>query len=736
MNSLLAPSTLRFVGASLVEPTTASISVLKVVRSVQANRVSAIVQKKGGKWPPPPTISVRDLVRDFVVSQPAPVSLPLVSSQVGNLFLDPNNAMLHWYLPDFALADDLDPSFAFAASQTGQDSSGNPFNKAQLTFRIQKFKPADVEQFAQSNPTATLQEIQLTDMSAALTSVYTDDLGQDRQRTFLATFQDAGGGAFELTFGTILGASVIGLYEDLTSFGKAFIAISASYRAWLGGPGIGNPQALPTRLDTTIPPAAVSPVRPMRSFAPILVQRETNVARLGNDEPLVQTTRRWEKNLPLGLKYKQDGYQLNYTVSTAAVPHHVIRDSNDLKGFSLNQSEFTELKALGDIGQKYPSLSHAYLGVLSRTIVVIPSRYSIVRSHVGCAAMCMALVDSAASDGSKCKFEFDFTIAPEISRIEFLKLAQEISSRTDLKDCTLKLPDFLHNNPQSTLQTAFQSSADFAVGTDAHTFAITVSIHDDGTQTPAVANANLFIMRLCSQTGAELVGSISLKLDDGYPDAILSPIVLNFSHTAGTDELAVQIDEASAQIRLTNKSPLNLQLSRYALIKGSALTEVPGTVSLPTNSSLSIPLPTDHAGLLIAADSQLVIPNPMTKSDIAAFLQFQTADVQETQYVVAVNGSGVDFMKVDSLLASVTFSTLPSLVPRPLKLNKNVHADDTHIVIPLENAVFSLPGTVKLTVHFVDPSMSDLNFTVEHDFSSEPVLILLQSDIDQNLPKP
>jgi hypothetical protein len=56
-------------------------------------------------------------------------------------------------------------------------------------------------------------------------------------------------------------------------------------------------------------------------------------------------------------------------------------------------------------------------------------------------------------------------------------------------------------------------------------------------------------------------------------------------------------------------------------------------------------------------------------------------------------------------------------------------------VIPLENAVFALPGTINLAVHFSDPGVSDLNFTLQNDFTASPVLIVLQSDIDKNLPK-
>ena len=75
------------------------------------------------------------------------------------------------------------------------------------------------------------------------------------------------------------------------------------------------------------------------------------------------------------------------------------------------------------------------------------------------------------------------------------------------------------------------------------------------------------------------------------------------------------------------------------------------------------------------------------------------------------------------------------LTPADLALNRIVLADSTHIVVPLENAVFALPGTVQLTVHFVDPASGDLNFTIENDFIAAPVLFLAQGDIERNRPQ-
>ena len=680
---------------------------------------------------------------------PKPASLPVVSSRTGSLFQDRNDPNLHWYLPDFNLAEDVDPGFGFVASQSGQDANGNPFNKARLTLRLHRCQPDDVVNFSQANPSAKLQEIPLAEMSAVLTSFYTDEAGQQQQRTRVATIQDMGDGCFLLAF-DLLAQEVIGFYQDLTSFGKAVVNLSATYQAWSGSGAMfllahrqqellgstNAPAPMSMRiLSTQMQPAAVAPpvARTASSFR---MQMPGAIRQVNTGDTLVQTSQAWSKPLPVGLKYEQDGYQLKYTISTATITNHVIRDANDLKDFSLSQSEFTELKALGDVSQRYPSLSQLYIGVLSRTIIMIPKRYSVLRGRAGCAALCVAVVDSSPGSGSRCKFEFDFTIAPEVSRIEVYKLQQEINSRQELKDYTLKLPDFQRDNPPSTLETQFRSDVQIDQGALAQTFAVTVSIQDEGAQTPAVANANAFIMRLSSGTGADLIGSLSLKLDDGYPDPVRSAIDLNFARTAGTDhEIDVQLIEESSEIKATNQLPLDLQLSRYALIKDSAITEVPGVLALPANGSLTIPLPGDHANLTLAVDAQLLIPQPMAKSDIVKFLDIRTADVQETQYVVAVNGAGIDFNKVDSVKVTITFSNLPNIAPRPLTLDKNLHADSTHIVIPLENAVFSLPGTVNLAVHFVDSGISDLDFTLENDFAAEPVLVILQSDIDKNLPK-
>jgi hypothetical protein len=716
VNQVLAANTARFAGATTVKS--------PVIRA--------------------PILVARPVIE---IGPPLPASLPLVSSRNGNLFQDRNDLNLHWYLPDFNLADDIDPGFTFVASQIDSPGPGGaPSYTARLTLRMHKSQPDDVVNFAKENTTAKLQEIPLAEISAILVSAYTDNKGQPQQSTVSGTLQDLGNGDQLLTFYPILADMVPELYENLTLFGKAVINLSASYQAWsktgalfllarrqelgpMNAPATMNMRMLSTRMQTaTVAPRASQPVSFIRMEMPSAINQRSG-------DTLVQASQAWSKQLPMGIKYKRDGYQLKYTLSTATVSNHVILDADDLKDFTQSQSEFTELKVI-NVSQ-YPSLKNLYMGVLSRTIVMIPRRYSVVRSRTGCQALCVAVVDSSPGSGSGCKFEFDFTIAPEVSRIEIYKLQQEIKSIDSLKDYTLKLPDFLRDTPPSTLDTQFKSNAQIKEGPFAQTFVVTVSIQDDGVENPAVANANAFIMRLSSSTGADLTGSLSIKLDKDYPEPVPSPIDLNFGYTAGSDhEIDVQIIEESSEIKLTNQLPLDLQISSYALIQGSTIAEVPGVLALPANGWLTIPLPNDHADLTLAIDAQLLIPEPMSKSDIMKFLDIRTADVQQTQYVVAVNGSGIDFNKVDSVEATITFSNLPNMAPtRALKLNKDLHADSIHIVIPLASAVFSLPGTVNLAVHFGDPGLSDLEFTLENDFAAEPVLIILQGDIDKNLPK-
>jgi hypothetical protein len=182
-------------------------------------------------------------------------------------------------------------------------------------------------------------------------------------------------------------------------------------------------------------------------------------------------------------------------------------------------------------------------------------------------------------------------IAPEVDRIERAKFQNEVLSLANLSGYEITFASLLRDAPASSIQTTFQSSVALAAGTEPHAFSVTVSVQDEGPMTPAVANANLFILGLCSQTGTDLIGFLSLRLDDGFTDPVLATIDLNFAHTAGSNELAANFDESVPAINLANISALDLQIQKYALIKDATITEVQDAFVLPAHTARALPLP-------------------------------------------------------------------------------------------------------------------------------------------------
>jgi hypothetical protein len=169
-----------------------------------------------------PMIGMRVLPMAIASFHPPP-SLPVAASRDGNLFTDRFDSNLHWYLPEFALVADVDPGFAFAVRETGQQANGQPFLVARLSLRLGKRQPVQVTHFAQANPHAALREIPLENLVAVLSSAYMDENGNPQQHSFRSSsVQDQGDGTYLVVFdGTILGASVLAVYQDLRAQGKA-----------------------------------------------------------------------------------------------------------------------------------------------------------------------------------------------------------------------------------------------------------------------------------------------------------------------------------------------------------------------------------------------------------------------------------------------------------------------------------------------------------------------------------
>jgi len=155
--------------------------------------------------------------------------------------------------------------------------------------------------------------------------------------------------------------------------------------------------------------------------------------------------------------------------------------------------------------------------------------------------------------------------------------------------------------------------------------------------------------------------------------------------------------------------------------------------TIASGGTASIPLPAEHSDLRIAVDAQLALPSPVTKDDMMRYLTFQVQDVQDTQFSLAVNASGVKFAsrEIDHMDVQITFPDLPQIVPPPLSLNQLRTTDGTQVVIPIQNAVTELQGTATLRVHFTDAQKPAVVFTLQNDFCDQAILVVNDSDIPQ-----
>jgi hypothetical protein len=208
----------------------------------------------------------------------------------------------------------------------------------------------------------------------------------------------------------------------------------------------------PEIADTAAQSARPKPgLRPMVMMRPVTV---SSASAANNTEPpstsaplsppaatIASTTATIAYPIALGTKYAREAYLSRYTVAVGGTTRPIV-GIDDLRDYNVRQSEFRELHALGDVSQRYPSITRLFVGSLSRVIVAIPTRYVIQRTSDSCAASCQVLLDSGAGkEGAK--FQFDFLLEPDISPIDLAQLAQQIGGHDDLKDCTVTTPSFL-----------------------------------------------------------------------------------------------------------------------------------------------------------------------------------------------------------------------------------------------------------------------------------------------------
>jgi hypothetical protein len=746
--------------ALAVEPTT--IAVKPTTIAIEPTTTLAVTPTTIAVTPISPTLLSTSIflkqnlgIKQVILTQQQ--NLPLAGTKSGNLFDDRFNTNIKWYLPAYVLMPDPDTFFNFNAIQPDDipDPSGNTFHTCTLTLSVKKSVPDDVQAFIAANSGLDIREIQLQNLNATLsTSSHDANTGQVVHQQYMGKLEVTPNGDLHLTFENILGSGIIVLYENLQK-GGADITITSNYDVWISTKprpwfGILVKDRMPpitTQVNSSIlikdnKTSSITPsLKPISTIEsdPILTQLEISSSSdisdsdTSDDDQYKITSLATSFELPLETKYAANDYALKFTLtlSTASITRPII-DVNALKNFDIKQSEFKELTTLGDIRQRYPSLSRMYMGVLSKTIIVIPASYSIVRTVHGLNTLCLASLDSGSE--TKCKFQLSFTLAPDVSYIDLLQLSQEISGIEELQGYTVILPNFLKEGSTTKLMSAFQSSAQCFNGIDQHLFSLMVEIRDQVNDSPAVSAANLLITQLCQDREPFLLATISLKLDDNFPDPVEAQVALNFHKSTGTDELTFSVDDNLKTITFLNNSPFDLLISRYAFSNNINSNIVSANLPIKSGESISVSFNSTSEDLSVVVDSEIDITGVIPKADIGKFMLFRAQDVQSTMYTFGINAASVDFdtLGINKIDVQVNLNGLPDISVPQFSLVKLHTVESTSATIPIQNAITSLKANVLFTIHYNGTSKADSQFSVQQEFIDNPIMILQNSDITNN----
>lgn len=690
-------------------------------------------------------------------------NLPVINTRVGNVFEDRFDPNLRWYIPAFTLVDDPDPAFAFQAVQG--DGFGVPFNQATVTFDVRLGDPVDLAKARAANPTATFRPVPLG-VNATLTLPYRGDDGTSKTSTAAGQVSTQPDGGRQVTF-SLQGPAVIVAYQQLTQLSGATITLQLMYESWqrvtrivrlpaepmrkvdpsvslnlsdeFSRAAIAMPIAGPQRPPLIALEPSVISTGPAAPVAPVFATRVSSVipsslSEIGewdntSVDYYVSSASQDTQTVALGLTFQKDVYRPRYTITSAGVQRPII-DVNDLAQFASVRSEYRELTSLGDVQARYPSFRRLYLGQVSGTVVAIPANYGIVRSSTGTDAHCEAVVDPSPASLSGCRFQFTFTLAPQIDPIDLAQLAHDIPGLPEAagRSLQLTLPTGLDPRTPASLSGFPAESIEFSDGVDPHSLLLQVTIADEGT-TPAITRVSVFLNQLVAPVGTPLFGTVAVRLDDVYTPPVQTSVLLNLRATADSDDLAVSISEAVPPAAvITNHAPFDLQLLRSAMLaQGALAVSSLNGATLASGQTATLPGEVATASAVFVART-LALPSPFPEAALLSYVSIHTATVQQVQHALTVDATAVDFAAASITQLDIQFKItgLPDLPIDSITLTSSHAVDFVHVLVPIGAVVVGLSTIV--TISIASPQgVRQVNVT--HDFLDDPILILSNAQL-------
>jgi hypothetical protein len=211
----------------------------------------------------------------------------------------------------------------------------------------------------------------------------------------------------------------------------------------------------------------------------------------------------------------------------------------------------------------------------------------------------------------------------------------------------------------------------------------------------------------------------------------MANVVVNFSQTSGSDEISYSVAADGSAIQLINVSPLDLDVSRYAIINGTSAPPESLNQKILSQQTFSLSDTVSSSTVSLLVDRTLALESPFTKDALQRYVAFTTQDVQNVNYQLGIVANGVNFaaMGIAEIDVVITIPSLPQVsVPNSSLTPLNL-ASNAVISLPIQNAISSLPGVISFTVRSTVTTQANVNFTVTNDFADQPVYVLETSSI-------
>lgn len=431
----------------------------------------------------------------------------------------------------------------------------------------------------------------------------------------------------------------------------------------------------------------------------------------------------------LGAHYADAQYHGRYSLTTvdgrtSAVTEELLYGRSVL-------AKSAEIPSLGDVRGKYPSFSHVYYGERSRTAILVPTMYGIRYGVSGCAAQCDAFVDLYAETKQDQRVQFRFGLAPILDPADLWMLSQAVAEAPEVSagsHVDIRLPSGVDLTRPFDLQLPVEG--DVRLMQSSVPTNVELVINFAGERADAVRKASRFLSSLASGPPG-ISATIPLGGSPDIDTELWAGLSLDIS--TATTSLGNVNSDLDLEIEIREEGPMLRNLTRFELWVDRAVANVLGESRVePVDRVLEGSGTLVMSSLRGASDPADVHVSRRLKIDVPIenlrkYMRFTRTTEQTARLPITINGSGVDFDKLNVRAIGITivFAEESEIDPQEVLVTPERRIADVVIVLPLALVMLRTPAILSIRTTFVDGQWREVH--LQHDFSSATTFVLPSS---------